>query len=111
MIRIYASLSEGTVAGVSPGVQVCYRVRMMPHVRNLYGPWRDTLAKAEADLARARACDDKEGLLRRLMLEAGKEGGRGEGLRKGCCVGRRGERRGDAREEAQAPEAMAALEG
>ena len=28
------------------------------------GDWRDTHAKAEADLARVRACDDKEGLLR-----------------------------------------------
>ena len=67
-----------------------YRVRMYDDGRNMYGPVRDTLANAEADLVRAWACDDKEGLLRRLMLEAGIEEGRGEALRTG-------ERRGDAK--------------
>ena len=60
-----------------------YRVRMKVDGRNLYGPVRDTLAKAEADLARARACDDKEGLLRQLVVDAGGEDGGGEGARRG----------------------------
>ena len=55
-----------------------YRLRMHAHGQDLYGPWRDTHAKAEADLARVRACDDKEGLLRQLVVGAG-----GEGARKG----------------------------
>ena len=89
---------KGRLQGVVEVTKYGYRVGMKVDGRSMHGPLRDSLAKAEADLARARACDDKEGLLRRLMLEAGKEEGRG----------RRKKRRGDAREEAQALEAIQA---
>ena len=60
MPRFQKGQSKGSVQVAKKG----YRVRMYAHGKDLYGPWRDTHAKAEADLARVRACDDKEGLLR-----------------------------------------------
>ena len=74
MPRFQKGQSKGSVQVAKKG----YRVRMYAHGQSLYGPWRDTHAKAEADLARVRACDDKEGLLRQLVVGAG-----GEGARKG----------------------------
>ena len=104
MPRFQKGQSQGSVQVAKYG----YRVRLYLHGRDMYGPWRDTHAKAEADLVRARACDDIDCLLRQLVLDTGGEGGGGEDARKRRGPGRRGARRRAATEEAQAPEAIQA---